>query len=79
MLCAKTREMSIKLNLKNILLISENLSKQPFFQVLSAIMGKKHRFYEKGKKRRRDDLAPDEDEDLELDGVPKASTENVEV
>lgn len=41
-------------------------------------MGKKHRFYEKGKKRRRDDLAPDEDEDLELDGVPKASTENVE-
>ncbi|KAK8397627.1 hypothetical protein O3P69_004426 [Scylla paramamosain] len=41
-------------------------------------MGKKHRFYEKGKKRRRDDLPPDEDEDLELDGVPKASTENVE-
>lgn len=42
-------------------------------------MGKKHRFYEKGKKRRRDDLPPDEEDDVELDGVPKASTENVEV
>lgn len=42
-------------------------------------MGKKHKFYEKGKKRRRDDLPPDDEEGLELDGVPKASTENVEV
>lgn len=42
-------------------------------------MGKKHKFYEKGKKRRRDDLPVDEEEGLELEGIPKASTENVEV
>nr|XP_045615780.1 general transcription and DNA repair factor IIH helicase subunit XPB-like isoform X1 [Procambarus clarkii] len=41
-------------------------------------MGKRHKFYEKGKKRRRDDGFSDEEENAELEGVPQASKQNVE-
>ncbi|XP_076033278.1 ATP-dependent DNA helicase hay [Oratosquilla oratoria] len=41
-------------------------------------MGKKSRSYEKGKKRRRDDAYSDEEGGEELDGVPQASTQNIE-
>ncbi|XP_071527145.1 general transcription and DNA repair factor IIH helicase/translocase subunit XPB [Panulirus ornatus] len=41
-------------------------------------MGKRHKFYDKGKKRRREDGFSDEEENLELEGVPQASKQNVE-
>ncbi|KAK4298106.1 hypothetical protein Pmani_029519 [Petrolisthes manimaculis] len=41
-------------------------------------MGKKHKFYEKGKRKRRDDEGSDDEEQLELEGVPQASKHNVE-
>lgn len=42
-------------------------------------MGKKHKFYDKGKKRRREDGYSDEEEGTELEGIPQASKQNVEV